>query len=477
MGYSASYSGDLGLRVGGTASGEFGAQATEWRDGSPVYDRGDTVCVIGAGPSGLTAIKNLRDHGFGVDCYERETGVGGGWNWRHDRSPVSSGTHLISSKPFTQFPDFPMPDVWPDYPKHTQMLKYLEHYADHFELRPHIWFGTEVVRVEPADQDRWDVTTRSTGGYGGERIHRYTAVVIANGHNWSPRMPEYEGIQDYKGELIHAAAYKDSAQLRGRKVLVVGAGNTGCDVAVEAAQQAARCWHSTRRGYWYAPKYALGRPTDQVNDMMLWLGLPLKLRQWLGQRTIRSEVGDLTRFGLRKPDHKIYEAHPIVNSLLVYYLGHGSITPVPDIKRFLRNSVELTNGQEIEPDLVVLATGYKPVFDFIDPSLLNIDAEGKPRLALHAFPKRQPTLAVAGLLQPDSGVFPLVHWQMVAFAKLLRLRDVAPAKASAVQRHLDAEVGKRWSDAKVRPSPRHWFEVSHISYLKGIERLLKEVAA
>ena len=220
---------------------DVGQQATAWRDGWPVYDRGDTVCVIGAGPSGLTAIKNLRDHGFGVDCYERETGVGGGWNWRHDRSPVSSGTHLISSKPFTQFPDFPMPDEWPDYPKHSQMLAYLEHYADHFELRPHIWFGTEVIKVEPADQDRWDVTTRSTGGYGGERIHRYTAMVIANGHNWSPRMPEYEGIQDYKGELIHAAAYKDSAQLRGRKVLVVGAGNTGCDIAVEAAQQAARC--------------------------------------------------------------------------------------------------------------------------------------------------------------------------------------------------------------------------------------------
>src|SRR6185369_278491 len=115
--------------------------------------------------------------------------------------------------------------------------------------------------------------------------------------------------------------------------------------------------------YRYAPKYALGRPTDQVNDLMLWLGLPLKLRQWLGQRTIRSEVGDLTRFGLRPPDHKIYEAHPIVNSLLVYYLGHGSITPVPDIKRFHRHSVELTDGQEIEPDLVVMATGYKPVFD------------------------------------------------------------------------------------------------------------------
>src|SRR5262249_25129900 len=114
--------------------------ATIWRNGEPVYDRGGTVCVIGAGGTGLAAIKNLREHGFGVDCYERETGVGGGWNWRHNRSPVYSSTHLISSKPFTQFPDFPMPDDWPDYPHHSQLLSYFERYADHFGLREHIWF-------------------------------------------------------------------------------------------------------------------------------------------------------------------------------------------------------------------------------------------------------------------------------------------------------------------------------------------------
>jgi thioredoxin reductase len=459
------------------AGGFDSGAATAWRDGVPVYDRGGTVCVIGAGPSGLTAMKNLLEAGFGVDCYERETGVGGGWNWRHDRSPVYSSTHLISSKPFTQFPDFPMPDDWPDYPKHTQVLAYLDHYADHFGLRKHIWFGTEVVKVEQADQERWDVTTRSTGGYGSARIHRYDALVIANGHNWSPKHVTFEDQEIFKGEVIHASAYKDSAQLRGKKVLVVGAGNTGCDIAVEAAQQASKCWHSSRRGYWYAPKYSLGRPTDQVNDTMLWLRLPLRLRQFIGHRTLKSTVGDLTRFGLPAPDHKLFETHPIANSQLVYYLGHGGIQPVPDIKRFHRASVELADGQEIEPDLVILATGYQPAFEFIEPGLLNTDAQGKPRLALHAFPKRLPTLAVAGLLQPDSGLFPLVHWQMVAFARLLRLRDAAPAKAAVIHRRLESEVERKWSDAKVKESPRHWFEVSHLTYLKAIERLLQEARA
>jgi len=132
-------------------------------DTPDIADRRDAVCVIGAGASGLAAIKNLREHGFAVDCYERETSVGGAWNWRHDRSPVYSATHLISSRPLTEFPDFPMPDSWPDYPHHSQVLAYFERYADHFDLRSHIWFGTEVVRVEPAPGERWDVTTRSTG--------------------------------------------------------------------------------------------------------------------------------------------------------------------------------------------------------------------------------------------------------------------------------------------------------------------------
>jgi cation diffusion facilitator CzcD-associated flavoprotein CzcO len=448
---------------------------TLWRDGRPVYDRGDTVCVVGAGASGLAAIKNLREHGFGVDCYERETGVGGAWNWRHDRSPVYASTHLVSSKPFTQYPDFPMPDDWPDYPHHAQLLSYLERYADHFDLRPHVWFGTEVVRVEPADGTNWDVTTRSTGGAGAERTHRYAAVVVANGHNWSPKMPAYEGLEGFRGQVMHASAYKDTTQLKGRRVLVVGAGNTGCDIAVESAQAATRTWHSSRRGYWYAPKYVFGRPADQVNDSVLAMRLPLWARQWLFHRTLRLTVGDLTRFGLPTPDHKVYETHPIANSQLVYHLGHGTITPVPDVKRFRQYAVELTDGREIEPDLVVFATGYLPRFEFLAPEVLGADETGRPGLYLHAFPRNHPTLAVVGLLQPDSGMFTLVHWQTVAVARWLRLRVADPARATAFWSRASASSGGRWNRAKVKDSTRHWFEISHTDYLREMQKALDEL--
>jgi cation diffusion facilitator CzcD-associated flavoprotein CzcO len=149
-------------------------------DTPDIADRRDAVCVIGAGASGLAAVKNLREHGFAVDCYERETSVGGAWNWRHDRSPVYASTHLISSRPLTEFPDFPMPDGWPDYPHHSQVLSYLERYAKHFGLGEHIWFGTEVVSAVPVGDGRWDVTTQSTGG-GSSRVQRYAAVIVANG--------------------------------------------------------------------------------------------------------------------------------------------------------------------------------------------------------------------------------------------------------------------------------------------------------
>lgn len=444
-----------------------------WQDWRSAYDRGETVCVIGAGASGLLATKNLVEHGFGVDCYDRETGIGGAWNWRHDRSPVYANTHLISSKEATQFPDFPMPDSWPDFPHHSQVLSYLERYADHFDLRKHIWFGTEVVRLEPVAHGRWDVTTRSTGGVT-ERTHRYAAVVIANGHNWSPRHPPYEGLDRFTGEVIHASAFKDPATLRSKRVLVVGAGNTGCDIAVEAAQRAAACWHSSRRGYWYAPKYVMGRPTDHVNELVQAARLPVPVRQWLFHRTLNFTVGDLRRFGLPKPDHKVYETHPIVNSQLTYYLGHGRVTAVPDVARFDRQAVEFVDGRRVEPDLVILATGYLPQFEFVDADLLAIDEDGKPHLTLHMFSPRHATLAVAGLLQPDGGVFPLTHWQTVAIARWLRLRQTDPARAEGVFARL-GRPARRLRDAKPKDSSRHWFEISHIRYLRALQRLIDEL--
>lgn len=436
-----------------------------------VYDRGAAVCVIGAGSSGLTAIKNLREHGFEVDCYERETDIGGGWHPGHDRSRVYAGLHMISSKPFSQFPDFPMPDSYPDYPDHRQTLAYFQRYAEHFGLREHVWFGTEVVSVRGTDGDRWEITVRGTGG-GPERTLRYAAVVVANGHLWHPYRPEFPGEDVFGGDIIHSAGYSDPAQLRGKRVLVVGGGNSGCDIAVAAAQQADRVWHSTRHGDWLTPKYLLGRPADQLDDLTRALRMPLWWRRLSYRALLRLTVGKPERFGLRRPEHRPFTAHPVVTSLLTYHLGHGDVTPVGDIAEFGPTGVTFADGTTADPQLVIMATGYRPSFEFLAPDYLGGDEE-RPRLYLHVLHPSYPTLAVAGLIDPDSGQFGLVHWQTVLIARLLRARTEAPAAAAALLRRAERDIDRRYTQTRPRPGTGHRFEVGHHRYLAAIDAALR----
>lgn len=435
------------------------------------YDRGDAVCVIGAGVSGLLAVKNLREHGFKVDCYEKDTVIGGSWNIGLRNSPMYASAHLISSRPMTEFPDFPMPDDWPDYPHHSLVLKYLEKYADHFGLREHIWFGSEIERIEPVDGGRFDVIIKSAAGSSGRRL-RYAAVVIANGHNWDPYMPEYPGQQAFRGQIIHSVSYQDSSRFRGKKVLIIGAGNSGCDIACDAAAVADKCWHSARRGYWHTPKYIHGKPADQVEARLRWL--PAALRRRLSERVIKRALGDPTRFGLPAPDHGFKQAHPIVNGQIFNHIGHGSIVPKPDVARFDGRKIVFTDDSVAEPDVVVMATGYRPRFTFCDDELLGItgDSDGFPRLLAQLFSPASETLFVAGLLQADSAIFPLVHWQTVAIAKWLRVRVANPERAKEFRTQVVTESSQRYAVPNVIDTPRHTLEVSGERYASSVARII-----
>lgn len=434
-------------------------------------DRGAAWAVIGAGPHGLSALKALLQCGVDADCFERESDLGGNWNFHGSNSRVYRSTHLISTKPFTQFPDFPMPDSYPDYPSHWQVHEYFTRYAEHFGLTEHITFNAEVVRVEPSG-DRWLVTVRQ----GSEtKTYEYAGVVVANGHNWSPKMPTYPGQDAFEGTIIHSAQYKGPDVLQDRRVLVVGAGNTGCDVAVESAQHARATWHSTRRGYYYNPKYAFGRPSDQTADLLLALRLPLAVRRVLFGATLRLTVGDFTRYGLKKPDHKFFETHPIVNQQLVYYVGHGDITPKPDIDHFTKTSVVFTDGSEVAVDVVVFCTGYLAVFPFLPDGTLPMDGD-HPVLARHIFAGGQPTLAVSGLIQPDSGQWTIAHWQGMTIAKYARLRSQDPQAADRFFSHVCAARGDRYTGGVTyKESSRHYYEVAHQEYLKALEDDIAEL--
>ncbi len=412
------------------------------------------VCVIGAGACGLVAAKKLFDQGVEVVVFERNGDLGGNWLYGSPGSSVYRSTHLISSKRMTEFRDFPLPDDWPPYISHEQALEYLRRYAARFNLLPLIRFGVEVSRCELED-GRWRVGTET-----------FDALVVASGHHRVPLYPKLEGSFD--GEILHSQDYKVPEPFRGKRVLVVGAGNSGCDIAVELAGVAAKVFHSTRRGYWYVPKFVHGQPADAFGDRLRRLGVPAKLFQLLARLSAGMVLGPPQRFGLPKPDHALFETHPIVNSQLYYAIGHGRVVPRPDVARLDGRKVVFKDGHEDEVDAIVCATGFEISFPFLDDRYLNLH-DGLPVLYKNLFHPRIENLAFIGLIQPNSGLWFLAELQAELAARAIA--HPAPRLRAAVADRQDT----RYFD--YLPSRRHHLEVDYLLYERDLRRLLRLTAS
>ena len=424
-----------------------------------------TWCVIGAGPSGLTALKNLLALGIPAECLEREDDVGGNWYFGSEASSVFASTRLISSKSLTAYTDFPMPREWPAYPHHTQCLDYLRRYARHFDLLPQIRPHSSVERLEPAPEGGWIVHVAD------RQPTRYAGVVIASGHNREPRWPELPGT--FSGTLLHACHYKSPTQpidIAGKRVLVIGGGNSACDIAVDCAGHAAETVLSMRRGYYLVPRFILGRPADLRGERLLKLGLPLWLRRMVSLRMIDREIGLPWRHGLPRPDHRLFETHPVVNADLCQRIDSGQVRPAGDVARFNGDSVVFTDGSRAPFDVVIAATGYRVTLPFIDPEHLCADAEGVPRLFMNLLHPTRDDIAVVGLIQPDSGQWGLTDLQSKLVARMAVAARQSPQAAAWLYR-------ARLQPAKPTPvryldSPRHRLEVEHFSYARRLTRLL-----
>lgn len=419
------------------------------------------TCVIGAGSSGIAAAKALYLAGIPFDCFEKGSVIGGNWVYDNPngQSACYESLEINTSCGRMAYSDFPMPDEYPPYARHDQVRAYFEAYVDHFGFRHTITFGTTVEHVARTGDGRWAVRT---SGPDGEHTHTYDAVIVANGHHWDPRWPDPAYPGTFAGEQIHAHDYRNAEQLAGRDVVVVGMGNSGLDIAVEASKVARSATMSVRRSHYVLRKFLYGGAADRFS-------MPGWAPGWLVSAGLRSAAlssGDLTRYGLPRPTHRPGQAHPVQSEQIRARLQAGAITPRPGIDRFDDDTVVFTDGSRAKADLIVWATGYHVTFPFLDPDLVAAPDNDLP-LWKRAVHPDLPGLYFVGLLQPLGAVMPLAEAQSAWIADTLTGRYLAPsADEIRSQMTADHERTKR----RFYSSPRHTMEVDFEHYLWDLAR-------
>ncbi len=345
------------------------------------------ACVVGAGPHGLIAARALKRVGVPHMVLERHSDVGGLWDIESPGTPMYESCHYISSRNGSAYFDFPMPAEYPDYPSRKQILAYIRSFADTYGLRERIQFNSTVESAVP-EGDRWLVST-SDG-----KIRAFDALIAAPGTNWFPRMPQFAGA--FSGRLMHSVEYKDAEFLRGKRVLIVGLGNSGADIACDAARTAERVFVSVRRGYHFFPKHFFGTPTlDYFANPEL---APAHASHLDLPAALSLLVGDATRYGFPAPDHEPGQSHPLMNTQILYLASHGRVQGKADVAKLEGDRVAFADGSSEQIDVIICATGYQYRVPFVDEAALGW-SDGHPRLYLAAFSRQHPTFFAYGLIE------------------------------------------------------------------------------
>lgn len=425
---------------------------------SDTGDRRNRFAIIGAGPSGLAVARAFKHADVQFDVLERHDGIGGIWDFSNPRTPMYDTAHFISSRTLSAFDGYPMPAHYPDYPSWREILAYVRGFAEAYGLAGHVETETHVTRAAPDEGGGWQVVL-ATG-----ELRRYAGIVSAVGHDWLPNDTTYPG--HFTGESYHSLNYRLPSEFSGKRVLIVGGGNSGCDIASDAATHAERAFISLRRGYHFLPKHLFGKPTD-----VFFRSGPqphARIAQPILSLLLRLVVGDLTRYGLKAPDHKPLESHPIVNSQLLHHLAHGNITAKVDVAALAGDQVRFVDGSTEEVDLIVYATGYRREIPFLTETLGTSGTS--PGLWAHALVPGHPMLFVAGHFDSDGGAYPLFCKQAELFAALA---PNAPARDRLAERIRtappDLTGGIRHID-----SARHDIHVNTEAYNKFLLRLVRE---
>ncbi len=430
-----------------------------------------TVCVVGAGPCGLTTVKNLLAEGIDFVCYEEASAVGG--NWVYDDSPdrrsVYKATRLISSKRLSEFEDFPMPEDYPDFPSHRQMLDYFNAYAARFNLLPKIVLNTRVESARRLGDGKWSV---ETSGPAGKRVERFDYLIICSGHHRDPLLPDYSGA--FTGRTLHSREYKRPEPFADERVLVVGGGNSACDIAVDVSRVAASVSLSMREGYYILPKIIFGRPIDQLYARARnhWLRFAPRFVFEAAVRAVVSlEVGPWRKYGLQTPKGSPTSMHPTLNTAILAALRDGAVRARPGIARLDGRTIHFTDGSSDTLDTIIWGTGYRIGYPFLADAIMGPDFANAPPLYLTMMHPDIANLFFIGLFQPIGCIWRLADYQARIAAlqikgKLKRPADVAARAAT--------EAGKRRE--RFGSAPRHLVEVDYHDFRRALLRELGDHA-
>ncbi len=381
---------------------------------------GSEVVIIGAGPGGLAAAAALRQAGIPAVILERAEAIGASWRGHYDR------LHLHTVRWLSALPGLPIPRREGRWVSRDAFIAYLESYARHHRLE--VRLGTEVRALARAG-DGWRVMTSR-----GERMT--PGVVVGTGYNRLPHLPPWPGRDGFRGRVLHSSSYRSGAEFHGRDVLVVGAGNSGAEIAVDLVEQgASRVRLSVRT----APNVVLRTVAGVIPSQLVSIALrplPLPISDAVARTTARLTIGDLTRFGLPAPERGIYTQMirdrqiPILDAGFIAALRAGRIEVVPAVEALEGASVLLRGGGRIEPEVVIAATGFRPGLEALLGDLDLLDASGLPRVHGAATAPQAPGLHFLGFTNPPTGNLREMARDARRIARALRARMAAGQRAA-----------------------------------------------
>ncbi|WP_203337131.1 flavin-containing monooxygenase [Nocardioides limicola] len=415
------------------------------------------TAIIGAGISGLTASKMLGDYGVDRVCFESSDRIGGNWAFGNPNGHSSAyrSLHIDTSRHQLSFRDFPMPEHYPHFPHHTQIKDYLESYAEAFDLTSAIEFENGVEHARRLPDGGWELTTTGSG------TRRFDLLVVANGHHWDPRYPQFPG--EFTGQTLHSHHYIDPEtplNFRDKRILVVGLGNSAADISVELSTKALgnEVMISTRSGAWIVPKYFAGTPADKYYKTSP--HIPLSWQRKAMQLLQPLSAGHPTDYGLPEPNHKFFEAHPTQSVELPLRLGSGDLTAKPNVARLDGETVHFTDGTSADFDVIIYATGYNITFPFFADDFISAP-ENKIRLFKRMFKPGIDDLVFAGFAQATPTLFPFVEAQARLLAAYATGHYQLPSLPQ-MEDAIDADHAKFLGH--MHPSARHTQQLDHYLY-------------